>query len=82
MKIRKLLLGVLFAAAVASQGEMAVLPPPGPEPAWGIPRIGHVTNQERAPAVSVPQEYMAPNGDRLSPYPPYYHSEHGGRGHR
>ncbi len=30
---------------------------------------------DRAPAFSSPGEQMAPNGDRTSPYPPYYHPE-------
>jgi len=41
-------------------------------------RFGNVSLQERGPAVSSPQTLMAPNGDRLSPYPPYFHPEPGG----
>ena len=40
--------------------------------------IGSVPLQERGPAVSSPQTRMAPNGDRVSPYPPYFHPEASG----
>jgi hypothetical protein len=40
--------------------------------------VGHLSNEDRAPAFSSPDEKMAPNGDRVSHYPPYYHPEHSG----
>lgn len=46
-----------------------------------VPLVGSVPLQERGPSFSSPQEMMAPNGDRQSQYPPYYHPEHTGHGH-
>ncbi len=42
------------------------------------PRYGPWRQDElrKAPGFSSPQEYIVPNGDRLSHYPPYYHPEH------
>ncbi len=68
--VTKKLFFVIFAAAVATSGS--------------TPLVGHFPNEQRGPAVSVPQETMTDNGDRVSPYPPYYHNDptgHGG-GHR
>jgi hypothetical protein len=42
------------------------------------PRIGSVPLQERGPAVSSPETTMTPNGDRYSPYPPYFRPDGGG----
>jgi hypothetical protein len=37
--------------------------------------VSRLGNQEppRSPSVSSPAVEMAPNGDRVSPYPPYFH---------
>jgi len=75
MKFQRLALMTIFAAIVTAQAGM------GPDidrhhdfdrPNIGI---GHVPLQDRAPAFSSPQVEMAPNGDRGSNYPPYYHPE-------
>lgn len=35
-------------------------------------RFRRMPLQERGPAVSSPEVEIAPNGERVSPYPPYY----------
>jgi len=41
------------------------------------PRFGSLTLDEHGPAVSIPHTEMMPNGDRYSPYPPYFHPDDG-----
>ncbi|MEM5788653.1 MAG: hypothetical protein AAGU11_15180 [Syntrophobacteraceae bacterium] len=41
--------------------------------------IGNLENREKGPAFSSPQAEMHENGDRVSPYPPYYRPESSGR---
>lgn len=43
------------------------------------PLIGNLENREKGPAFSSPQAEMHENGDRVSPYPPYYRPESSGR---
>lgn len=35
---------------------------------------------DKGPGTSVPKVQMTPNGDRVSPYPPYFHPDGGGGG--
>ncbi len=73
MNWKKISICFIFAALVLAQDTMQDARKAQP------PMIGSVPNQERGPSFSSPQEKMAPNGDRVSPYPPYYHPEHSGR---
>ena len=74
MNWKSLAVSIVFAAMVLAQGGGT----PAPEKQ---PLVGKVPNRDRAPAFSSPQESMAPNGDRVSHYPPYYHPEHSGGRH-
>jgi hypothetical protein len=73
MKSKKIILSIVFAAITAAAG-VVYADPPGPRPP-DHDMIGHLSIQDRAPAFSSPEERMAPNGDRESHYPPYYHPE-------
>ena len=73
MKSKKIILSIVFAAITAAAG-IVYAQPPAPRPP-DRDMIGHLRNQDRAPAFSSPEEKMAPNGDRVSHYPPYYHPE-------
>jgi hypothetical protein len=75
MNWRSLGVSIFLAALILAQG--AVVQAPVPE----RPLIGKVPNQQRGPSFSSPQESMAPNGDRVSHYPPYYHPENSGGRH-
>ncbi len=74
MKSKKFILSIVFAAITAAAGVVYAQPPPAPRSS-DHDIIGHLSIQDRAPAFSSPEEKMAPNGDRESPYPPYYHPE-------
>ena len=76
MKLGRMVLTILFAAVAATQGTVAVEPTPPQRPL-----VRNLNNQDKAPAFSSPQEEMAPNGDRVGHYPPYYHPEESGHRH-
>lgn len=82
MKIGRFVLAVTFAAFAAASAVVDDQTQAPRQQQSDRIEIGHVSNQARAPAFSSPGERMAPNGDRVSPYPPYYHPEQSGRGHR
>ena len=69
MKFGRLALMILFAVIAVAQGNFST------ETYRPNVEIGHVPLQDRAPAFSSPQVEMAPNGDRVSHYAPYYHRE-------
>lgn len=69
MKLKKLPATLIIAAAVAATNAQA--------PAQ-TPLVSSLSNQDKAPAVSSPQETTHENGDRVSHYPPYYHPEKSG----
>ncbi|MGO9374174.1 MAG: hypothetical protein ACLQBD_19055 [Syntrophobacteraceae bacterium] len=73
MKPGRVVFTILFAAAAVTQGTVAPEPTPPQRPL-----VGNLNNQAKAPAFSSPQEEMAPNGDRVGHYPPYYHPEQSG----
>ncbi len=73
MKSKKIILSIVFAAITAAAG-IVYAQPPAPRSS-DHDMIGHLSIQDRAPAFSSPEEKMAPNGDRVSHYPPYYHPE-------
>jgi hypothetical protein len=73
MKSKKIILSIVFAAVTAAAGVVyAQLYAPQPP---DHDMIGHLSIQDRAPAFSSPEVRMAPNSDRESHYPPYYHPE-------
>ena len=73
MKLKRLVVSMVLAVFAAAQGIVVETPEPQ------RPLVDHLSNQDRAPAFSSPQEEMAPNGDRVSPYPPYYRPERSNR---
>ena len=73
MKSKKIVLSIVFAAITAAAG-VVYAQPSAPQPP-DRSMIGHLSIQDRAPAFSSPEVKMAPNGDRESHYPPYYHPE-------
>jgi hypothetical protein len=75
MKGKSLALSIVLAALVLAQAPAVEVP----ERNQNLPLVGRLPNQDKAPAFSSPQVTMAPNGDRVSHYPPYYHPEHSGR---
>jgi hypothetical protein len=75
MELKRLALSVVFAAVVLAQGSGVGVQD------QRAPSVRRLPNQDRAPAFSSPPERMAPNGDRVSPYPPYYHPENSGGRH-
>jgi hypothetical protein len=84
MKIKHLIFTVLLAAASAVTSQPADNPYNRNQPAETVrpePLVGSVPNQDRGPSFSSPEAPMAPNGDRIGHYPPYYHPEQTGHGH-
>jgi len=83
MNWKRMIISMVFTVLVLAQYEGDILK--SDDPRYRPPLIGSVPNQERGPSFSSPRVEMAPNGDRVSPYPPGYHPEqsHGhGHGHR
>jgi hypothetical protein len=69
MDLKSLAVSIFLTALILAQGNPAERPEPQ------RPLVGTVPLQERGPSFSSPQEKMAPNGDRVGHYPPYYHPE-------
>jgi len=78
MKLKTLILSLAFAAIASSAWAVDTLAP-GSEPPRHEP-VGHLSIKDSAPAFSSPDVNMAPNGDRVSHYPPYYRPEQSGHG--
>jgi len=82
MNMLRLLLVVMFlAAAVVPQSTSGTVDNQERYQQGTVqrPLVGHVDNQERGPSFSSPTITMHENGDRVSPYPPYYRPDGGGR---
>ncbi len=73
MQLARFIMSIVFAAIIAAAGVVNAQPPAPRSPDQVT--TGNLSIQERAPAFSSPEVEMAPNGDRVSPYPPYYHPE-------
>lgn len=71
MEFKRLIMALVFAVVAATTALAYAQEPVVSEPRTSA--IGNLRLQDRDPSFSSPMERKVANGDRLSPYPPYYH---------